>query len=351
MLSNIFAHTIFSHRAAHSCAFVASSSEEMAVPQGARVPSGHRTRIADPRFYPQPLDNREDFDGVILLKLLTDTGRVARVASMIADSLRLPALPEGNGFLAKRLIRFVQVHGLAALDELIDANRTERLRSIVGVQNSWFWREPEQLVFLISHLATQLRSGQPLRIWSAAASGGQEPYSLAMAFLEATQPKAPTVQILATDLDAAALDLGRCGVYDASALRELPDTMSSWLVPARLDSGVPGWQVRPEVAQLVEFKSLDLLSLSWCGDEEPSVLDVGSGLFDAIFCRNVLLYFAAPYRYAVLEGLARRLAPGGLLCIGQSESIGLAGHLFEPCGRGMYLRPMTTRRTKKELSP
>ncbi len=284
------------------------------------------------------------------LNLLTDTGRIARVASLIADSLRLPGLPEGNSFLAKRLIRFVQVHGLTALDELIDANRTDRLRSIVGVQNSWFWREPEHFIFLLGHLETQLRREQPLRIWSAAASAGQEPYSLAMAFLEATQPKVPAVRILATDLDAAALDLGRRGVYDAAALTELPDALSPWLVPAPSESGPPGWQVRPEVSQLVEFKSLDLLSPSWCGDEAPVVLDMGKGLFDAIFCRNVLLYFAAPYRYAVLEGLARRLAPGGLLCLGQSETLGLAGHLFEPCGRGMYLRPIRTRRTKKEVT-
>jgi chemotaxis protein methyltransferase CheR len=281
--------------------------------------------------------------------LLTDTGRIARVASLIADSLRLPGPPEEHSFLTKRLIRFVQVHGLTALDELIDANHTDRLRSIVGVQNSWFWREPEQFVFLLGHLENRLRSQQPLRIWSAAASAGQEPYSLAMAFLEATQPHVPAVRILATDLDSAALELGRRGVYDASALTALPDAMSPWLMAAPLGSGAPGWQVRPEVSQLVDFKLLDLLSLSWSSEEAPQVLDMGEGLFDAIFCRNVLLYFAAPYRYAILEGLARRLAPGGLLCLGQSETIGIAGHLFEPCGRGMYLRPIRAGRTKKEV--
>ena len=282
-------------------------------------------------------------------RLLAQTGRVARVASLIADSLRLPALAEGNRFLAQRLARFVAGHGLRELDALIDAERTDQLRSIVGVQNSWFWREPEQFPFLVEHLGEPLRRERPLRIWSAAASAGQEPYSLAMAFLEATQPNAPAVQILATDLDAAALELGRRGIYDASALTQLPEAMRLWLVPAQLASGGPAWQVRPEVCQLVEFKSLDLLSLSWCGADEPSVLGMEGGLFDAIFCRNVLLYFDAPYRYAVLEGLARRLAPGGLLCLGLSESIGLAGHFFEPCGRGMYLRPIRTPRMSKEV--
>lgn len=267
---------------------------------------------------------------------LATTQRVARVSALIANVLGLPAPAESDQFLAQRLTRFAASNGWAALDAFIETGNTERLRSLVGVQHSWFWRDPEQFTFLIERVTQQLQDGRPLRFWTAAASAGQEPYSLAMAVLQATQPRAPCVRILATDLDAAALDLGRNGVYGAAAVANLPQSMRQWLTELPLAIGGSNWQVRPEVTELVEFRAHDLLSLSWC--DEADLLCGDDGQFDAIFCRNVLIYFAAPYRYAVLEGLAKRLAPGGLLCLGPGETVGSARHLFEPCGRGMYMR-------------
>ena len=94
--------------------------------------------------------------------------------------------------------------------------------------------------------------------------------------------------------------------------------------------------MRSELAAMVEFRLANLLHLRPRPDPDtPPGLD---GPFDAIFCRNVLIYFEPSSRYAVLELLASRLAPGGLLCIGMSETAGNAAHMFESCGRGMYLR-------------
>ena len=285
-----------------------------------------------------------------LLERLERTGRVARVASLIANVLGLPAAPESNRFLAQRLARFAASQGWDELDALIESGDTDRLRSVVAVQHSWFWRDPEQFIFLISRVTQQLQERRPLRIWTAAASAGQEPYSLAMMLLEATYPEAPLVRILATDLDAAALDLGRRGVYSEATLAHLPQSMRRWLTKAPSTNGIANWEVRPEVAQLVEFRSHDLLSLSWFGEGNELAANGEDDLFDAIFCRNVLIYFDAPYRYAVLEGLAKRLAPGGLLCLGPGETVGSARHLFDPCGRGMYVRQSKSR-SAREVTP
>ncbi len=281
---------------------------------------------------------------------LTQTGRVERVSQLIASSLRLPDAAEGQQFLSVRLARFVDGFGLHRLDALIEDGETAHLRSIVGVQHSWFWREPEQFTFLISHLEGKLARGEPIRIWSAATSSGQEAYSIAIALLEAAAPRRPRADILATDLDALALRVARVGRYSEAHVAHLPPSLRQWLLHRESDANAP-WQVRPEVSNLVSFRSLDLLSDDWRTASDALQTSGPETPFAAIFCRNVLMYFGAAYRFAILEGLAARLGPGGLLCLGQSENIGNASQFFEPCGRGMYLRRAAFPHAAKVSSP
>lgn len=281
---------------------------------------------------------------------LTQTGRVDRVSQLIAAELQLPDAPEGKEFLSVRLARFVDSCGLPPLDALISDGDTAHLRSIVGVQHSWFWREPEQFAYLLRHVQDKLDAGRPIRVWSAATSCGQEAYSLAMVLSQAADVAHPNVQVLGTDLDSLALGYARTGEYDEAMAGTVPAQFRHWLKPVVTKDGTRLWQVRPELRQLVTFRPLDLLSLDWSNTPGELGLEDGATRFDAIFCRNVLMYFGAPYRYAVLEALATFLAPGGLLCLGASEHIGPASQLFDPCGHGMYLRrtPRESRRSSEQ---
>lgn len=282
--------------------------------------------------------------------VLTWSGRVWLVSRLLGRAQGVPSAPESERFLAHRLARFVHREGLPALDSLVDDENIDGLCRIIAVRHSWFWREPDQFAFLLERIAPRLDAGLPVRIWSAAASAGQEAYSIAIAVLQALDDRAHEVRILATDLDAIALDIGRCGRYDDEALAALPLPLKRWLEPTADPRHAEPWQVRSELAAMVEFRADNLLAL-----RDPSLVGAlvagqRGDRFDAIFCRNVLMYFEPSYRYAVLENLASCLAPGGLLCLGESETAGLASGMFEPCGGGMYLRRPEAQRPCEELA-
>ena len=269
--------------------------------------------------------------------VLTWNGRVWLVSRLLGRAQGVPSAPESVPFLAHRLARFVLREGLPALDALVDDENVDGLCRIIAVRHSWFWREPDQFSFLLERIAPRLAAGMPVRIWCAAASAGQEAYSLAIAVLQALGEQAHDVRVLATDLDAVALDVGRRGRYDEEAVAALPQPLRRWIEPTQNPLHAEPWQVRAELAAMVEFRTDNLLNLRQTARPDAQTPCHRGDRFDAIFCRNVLMYFEPSYRYAVLENLASCLAPGGLLCLGASESAGPASHMFEPCGRGMYL--------------
>jgi chemotaxis protein methyltransferase CheR len=169
-----------------------------------------------------------------------------------------------------------------------------------AVMETAFWRHPEQLLAVAREAAP--RPG-PLRIWSAGCATGEEPYSVAIALLEAGRRGAGDT-ILATDLSARALDAARAATYGDRALRRLPpDVAERWLEPGT-------WRrVAPEARALVDFERHNLVR-----DHAPAIAP-----FDVVLCRNVLIYFAPETAAAVLQRLAGALAPGGLLVLGPVE--------------------------------
>ncbi|WP_229769175.1 CheR family methyltransferase, partial [Vibrio cholerae] len=152
---------------------------------------------------------------------------------------------------------------------------------------------------------------RPIKIWSAASSSGQEPYSMAMTILEVQQKRPgllPSVSITATDISASMLDMCRAGIYDNLAL-------GRGLSPERRrvffeDAGDGRMKVKDNVKRLVNFRPQNLM-------ESYSLL----GKFDIIFCRNVLIYFSPDMKSKVLNQMAASLNPGGYLLLGASESL------------------------------
>jgi chemotaxis protein methyltransferase CheR len=202
----------------------------------------------------------------------------------------------------------------------------QRLLSLLTTKFTGFFRHPRHFDWAAEHALVAARRHGKARLWSAAAATGEEPYSLAMALIEAFAQDPPSAEILATDVEAGALEAARRGEYSESELKGL--------TPARrgrffIQTGVSGYSVVvPAVSRLVEFRALNLINVEWNVD----------GPFDVIFCRNVLMYLEACHRYSVLERMASLLAPDGLLMLDPAENLGKAGHLFKPGADGVYAR-------------
>ncbi len=166
-----------------------------------------------------------------------------------------------------------------------------------------------------------------LRIWCAAASTGQEPYSIAMIMKDmAAQLAGWRVEIVATDLSHEVLEKCKSGVYSQFEVqRGLPIQM---LMNHFKQTGEV-WQINPDIRAMVQFRPLNLL-------QDFS----GLGVFDVIFCRNVLIYFDQPTKAAVFGNLAKAMEPDGYLFLGAAETVVGLSDAFRPCPqrRGVYLR-------------
>jgi chemotaxis protein methyltransferase CheR len=163
-----------------------------------------------------------------------------------------------------------------------------------------------------------------MRIWSAGCSSGEEPYSIAMTLTDAI-PNLDRwdVRILATDLDTTMVSTGSAGIYAADAVAELPKATQGKYF-RRLADDPDKAQVSEKIRKLITFKSLNLLG-AW-----PM-----KGPFDAIFCRNVMIYFDAKTKIALVNRYAQMLKPEGWLYIGHAESL-LDVTGVQLCGRTIY---------------
>jgi chemotaxis protein methyltransferase CheR len=258
-----------------------------------------------------------------------------RIASLLYGEAGI-TLPEGKATLVySRLAKRLRTLGLETFRsycDLIesDAGVEERQAMMAALTTNVtrFFREPHHFDLLkrqvLEPLAPAVRAGRRLRLWSAACSSGQEPYSMALTVLEAL-PEAGRldVRILATDIDPNMVAEGRAGFYREDAIAPVPiDLRRRWFKKA----GEGRWEVADELRELVAFRELNLI-----GDWPMK------GKFDAIFCRNVVIYFDEPTQERIWSRFAPMLNPGGTLYIGHSERVtGPATQIFETTGLTTY---------------
>ncbi len=235
--------------------------------------------------------------------------------------------------LTKRLraLRYASFCEYLALLEDAEHPEWQHFVNALTTNLSHFFREEYHFPILVDHARALGRS--PVRIWSAAASTGEEPYSIAMALCEAYGTLNPPVSILATDIDTAVLEGAQRGVYALERVDQVnPDRLKRFFL--RGTGSNEGYaRVRPEVAKLVDFRRLNLTDSRWDFGE------MRRGPFDAVFCRNVMIYFDKPTQYQVLQRMAGVLARDGLLFAGHSESFLHAADLFRSVGKTVY-RPV-----------
>jgi chemotaxis protein methyltransferase CheR len=227
-------------------------------------------------------------------------------------------------FLENRLNRRLQEVNLGAyrdyLGLLQGQQGREELKQLfneITTNETSFWRNPPQIeafqrIVLPEAVAlVRARGGNRLRIWSAACSSGEEPFTLAMICHEAKDSllRGMGVEILATDISEKVLAQAREGSYGSYTLRNLtPLQVSQHFQPLGQDN----FQVKPDLKQLVTFRNFNLI-------------DYGNyrtlGSFDVIFCRNVLIYFDDAVKAKVIKGFHETLYPKSFLLVGHSESI------------------------------
>lgn len=218
-----------------------------------------------------------------------------------------------------RLSPLMAKFDIASLNELVQRSMSLRERELRAAvvdamttnETLWF-RDTYPFQLLGEKLLPEFKGlARPVKIWSAACSSGQEPYSIVMSSME-FQSKRPGmikgVQVVGTDISPSMLDHCKQGIYDSLALNRglSPERKRQFFEPA--DNG--RYQVNAKVKQHVNFRALNLL-------DSYALM----GKFDIIFCRNVLIYFNAEVKSKILNQFAKALNPGGYLMLGASESI------------------------------
>ena len=170
------------------------------------------------------------------------------------------------------------------------------------------------------------RSSRRLRVWSAGCSTGEEPYTIAVILQkEMADIARHDVRILATDIDTEVLGKAARGEYPANSVDDVPKAYRGFFLPS--GRGSSAIQLSEPIRSLIAFRQLNLLE-TW-----PF-----RGSFDAIFCRNVMIYFDGPTKTALVERFVKALIPGGWLYIGHSESL-LGSHAgLKLMGRTIYRR-------------
>ncbi len=216
--------------------------------------------------------------------------------------------------------RMQQVSQRTLREAVIDAMTTN--------ETLWF-RDIHPFNILRDRLLPELRNNNgPIRIWSAACSSGQEPYSISITVEEArTAGLRQSVEIVATDLSRQMLDACRTGEYDQLSLGR---GLSKERLNRYFESiGGERWRVKKEIAQRVKFQSLNLLD---------SYLSLGR--FDIVFCRNVLIYFSGERKADILRRIHGTLRPGGYLILGASEGLTDIGQQYQmvQCNPGIIYK-------------
>ncbi|CAN7207562.1 protein-glutamate O-methyltransferase CheR [Rhizobium sp. LjRoot30] len=284
-------------------------------------------------------DHRQSPDEVLASGEYPLTRRdLSEIAAMIYADAGIYLNDSKASLVYSRLSKHIRTLGLSGFREYCQlvsspagaAPRREML-SHLTTNFTRFFRENHHFDHLkndvLPELLARAKSGGRVRIWSAACSDGQEPYSIALTVLS-VMPNAADydIRILATDIDPKILALARAGVYDETALETVSPAMrKQWFREVDVN-GRRKFQIDDRVKRLITFNELNLMA-QW-----PF-----KGPFDVIFCRNVVIYFDEPTQMKIWSRFATNLPDGGHLYIGHSERVsGDAKNLFDNIGITTY---------------
>jgi chemotaxis protein methyltransferase CheR len=213
--------------------------------------------------------------------------------------------------MKRRIDSLIAKHKIPGYKEYVDAIKKdtklfEEFVNYLTINVSEFWRNPDQWKVLEEQVMPELikMSGKNLKVWSAACSTGDEPYSLVMLFSK-FMPLS-NIKILATDIDKQVLEKARVGLYNEKSLAGLPKEFKDKYFTK---IGASNYQISEEIKKCVEFKEGNLLA-----DKYPTGLDL-------ILCRNVVIYFTDEAKTEIYKKFNQSLKQGGYLFVGSTEQI------------------------------
>jgi len=254
-----------------------------------------------------------------------------RVRQMIHRRAGIALAASKRELVYSRVARRLRALGLRRFSDYLerleddDSPEWEAFTNALTTNLTSFFREPHHFPVLAAHLG---RAGTPLpqTLWCCAASTGEEPWSIAITAVEAFGRFDAPVRILASDLDTQVLEQAERGVYALERVERLgAERLRRFFLRGR-GPQAGRVRVRDELRRLVVFRRINLLDADWAL----------RGPLDAIFCRNVMIYFDRPTQRRVLERFAPLLRADGLLFVGHSEVLTHAADLYRPCGRTVY---------------
>jgi chemotaxis protein methyltransferase CheR len=238
-----------------------------------------------------------------------------------------------------RLARRLRSLGLAGYGEYLlylanqPAESPERREMIncITTNKTDFFRENHHFEFLRSRVIPELRAAaakgaaKKIRIWSAACSSGEEPYSIAVTIREALGAERNwDVKILASDIDTHVLSAAEAGIYEAERFNQVEESLLRRYFTRRKSDGA--MLANDELKQMIRFRRINFIDPAW-----PV-----RTTFDVIFCRNVIIYFSRATQQVLFERLAQYLKPTGYLLVGHSENLHWMQKLLVPKGQAIY---------------
>ncbi|MBU1107726.1 MAG: protein-glutamate O-methyltransferase CheR [Candidatus Riflebacteria bacterium] len=245
-----------------------------------------------------------------------------KIRSLLHDKFGISLADHKMAMVTGRLRKIIMQKGFSSFSEFIDSvqedgsgRELQVLIDRMSTNHTFFFREKQHFDFFSSHILPEIthsldkKGSGDLRIWCAAASTGEEPYSIMMTMLEFFKDRyrGLTAGLLATDISSRVLEDACAGIYEDSKTKGIPENLRKrYLQPAGNDS----WQFKEFVRKEIIFRKFNLMN--------PFPF---KKQFNVIFCRNVMIYFDTATRKELIKRLYQATAPGGYLLVGHSESI------------------------------
>lgn len=212
---------------------------------------------------------------------------------------------------------------LAFLESNLSSPEWNAFVNAFTINHTAFFREPHHFEVLSEYARTRRK---PLNVWCAAASTGEEPYSIVMALLESLPRAETNVSVWATDIDTQAIDRAVRGIYSLERLKPIPELYLKKYFYRGRGSKIGLARVKPVLHDMIRFGQFNLVSKAWPEENK----------FDVVFCRNTMIYFDKRTQVSILEHFAAVMKKGGVLFAGHSENFTYLTKSFQLRGQTVY---------------
>ncbi|MDE2255793.1 MAG: protein-glutamate O-methyltransferase CheR [Betaproteobacteria bacterium] len=238
---------------------------------------------------------------------------LAAFSQLMFAAAGISLAPSKKALVSGRLQRRLDALGMASFTQYLanlqrDSGERQRAIDLLTTNETYFFREPKHFAFLSEQILPRINVDRPFRVWSAACSSGEEPYSIAMVLAERLGNR--PWEILASDISTRVLEQAQTGIYPIERAEHIPKPYLKAYCLKGVGSHCGKFSIDPALRRHTHFRSINL---------NTSLPEIGE--FDLVFLRNVMIYFNADVKKQVCARLIQVLRPDGFLFLGHSESL------------------------------